>query len=210
MGSASLNTVTATEEKIYEQVNENYRFLAKWRQLAFAGHLAVLAGALSFVNLAVERDYSRGFVALCFVLVAGIGVIFWIADRRTYSLAMHAVQAGKKLEGTSGGFFSENLSQDSAGRKWHSSHTMAVRALFLGSAGVFLVAAIIAIAGGIPSRTQTGWEYSIIYGPITNAATPAGTLAAQLDRAITEGWEFVSTGSEPSSGAFMLIRRHKK
>jgi uncharacterized membrane protein HdeD (DUF308 family) len=83
-----------TKEKLYEQVNENWRFLAKWRQMAFAGHLAVLAGALSFTNFAVEHAHSGFVVGLCFLLVAGLSYIFWIADVRTHRLTMHACESG--------------------------------------------------------------------------------------------------------------------
>ena len=82
-----------TTEKVYEQASENWRFLARWRQLAFAGHLAVLAGTVSLINFAVEHSYSRFAIGTVLLLFAGIGFIFWIADRRTHRLTMHACRA---------------------------------------------------------------------------------------------------------------------
>jgi hypothetical protein len=185
-----IGAMTSTQEKIYEQVNENYRFLAKWRQLAFAGHLAVLAGAFSFIGKAPEDGNSRTLISLCLLVVSAIGFIFWIADRRTYNLTMHAVGAGKTLEGPDGGFFSENLKKDSeeregtskGRRKWHSSHTVAARALFLGSAGLCAIAAIVAACNSSflrPAHKQETLK--------TTALLPAQTNDSRLLIQITDG-----------------------
>ncbi|MCX5734997.1 MAG: hypothetical protein NTW68_11815, partial [candidate division NC10 bacterium] len=130
-----------TTEKIYEQVNENWRFLAKWRQLAFAGHLAVLAGALSFINFAVEHAYPRWAIGSCLLLLSGFGLIFWIADRRTHRLTMHACQAGVELEETKTGFFRVNARLDADEGIRHfgfrglrmCGHSLAAFLLFFGS-----------------------------------------------------------------------------
>src|SRR5260370_33191452 len=98
--------------KIYEQVNENWRFLAKWRQLVFAGYLAVLAGAASFFNFAAEHAYPRPIIGGCLLFLAGICFVFWITDRRTHRLTMHACEAGAELEGTTPGFFRVNAKLD--------------------------------------------------------------------------------------------------
>lgn len=209
-----------TTEKIYEQVNENWRFLAKWRQMAFAGHLAVLAGALSFTNFAVEHAYSRIVVGFCFLLVAGLSFIFWIADRRTHRLTMHACAAGAELEGTKAGFFRVNATLDSeervrhdVSRRWRMcGHSKAAFLLFVGSSAVFLIAAIITFAGSIPSqgRKTAVWTYTIIHGPVTDAVASPGSLGKQLSRATAEGWDFVSTGTDPSIGSFVILRRETK
>lgn len=208
------------KETIYEQVNENYRFFAKWRQMAFAGHLAVLAGALSFSSSAVEHGYSQNLFGFCFLLVSGLSIVFWIADRRTHRLTMHACKAGVELEGSSAGFFHVNATLDANEgvrhddlRRWQMcSHSKAAFLLFLGSSVVFAVAAVIAFAGGFTHKAANArvWDYTLIHGSVTNSATSASSLVEQLARASSNGWEFVSTGTDPSSGAFMILRRQKK
>ena len=140
-----------TIAKLYEQVNENWRFLAKWRQLAFAGYLAVLAGAISFINFATEHAYSRRVIGGCFLFLAGICFIFWITDRRTHRLTMHACRAGVELEETKPGFFRVNAKLDQEDRVLHSgrrgwrldSHSLAALLLFVGSMLVFGIAGLV-------------------------------------------------------------------
>jgi hypothetical protein len=208
-----------TPEKIYEEANEIWRFLAKWRQLAFAGYLAVLAGTLSFTNFAVEHAYTHWVIGGCLLLFSGISFILWIADRRTHRLTMHACTAGAELEGTRPGFFRVNARLDAQegvrhdGRAvWSDSHSRAAALLFLGSTLVFFLAGIGAFIGAVPTQREQKplWEYSIVGGPLTANATSPASLGQQLDRAAAEGWEFVAIGGDPSTGSFIIVRRHKK
>src|SRR5882724_11581303 len=103
---------SAMKEEIYKEVGQNYRFLAKWRQLAFAGYLAVLAAAMSFTSSAVAHEDTQWLVACCFRVVAGLGNIFWLAARRTHQITQYAMQSGRRLEGAEHGFFAEHETQD--------------------------------------------------------------------------------------------------
>jgi hypothetical protein len=137
-----------TTEKIYEQVNENWRFLARWRQLAFAGHLTAMYGGLSLISLAKEHAYPRWAIGSCFLMLAGVSYIFWIFDRRTYRLTMHACEAGVGLEMESQkmGFFRVNAKLD-AEQKVHSlrpdGHSMAANLLFRGSSLLLAISGLL-------------------------------------------------------------------
>ncbi len=93
--------------KQYEETGKTYRFFAKWRQLAFAGYLAVLAAVTTLIGSAIEHHYAH-MVFCCwfgFLFVGLMSAVFWIVDRRTRRLADFAIQAGSELEsGTKGGF----------------------------------------------------------------------------------------------------------
>ena len=209
-----------TPEKIYEEANENWRFLAKWRQLAFAGYLAAIAGILSFINFAVEHAYSHWVIGVCCLLFSGLGCIFWIVDRRTHRLTMDACDAGAALEGTWQGFFRVNARKDArekeyqVGRRavWRDRHSRAASLLFLGSALAFLLIGILAFIGVLPRQNEQKllWEYSIVRGPLAANATSRASLGQQLEGAAAEGWEFVAIGQDSSIGSFIIIRRHKK
>jgi len=212
-----------TEERVYEQANENWRFLAKWRQMAFAGHLTVLAATLSFASSAADHGYSQILIGLCFLFAAGVGPIFWIADRRTHRLTMHACRAGLELENGKPGFFRVNAILDreesvrhDLNRGWRrmDSHSKAATLLFIGSSVVcFAVAAIVMFTGVVASQRPTTivWNYTIIHGPVTvnNPANSSASLGDQLSQATADGWEFVSTGTDQSIGAFIIVRRSK-
>jgi len=208
--------------KIYEQVNENWRFLAKWRQLAFAGYFAVLAGALSFINFATEHAYSHQLIGGFFLFLAGICLIFWIADRRTHQLTMQACRAGVALEDTKPGFFRVNDRLDKEAGVTHSgfrgwwkdSHSRAALLLFLGSMLIF------GYIGGeelrrTPVASDIGgnsalWDYTVIHGTVTVAGTSSGSLEKDLNRAAADGWELVGMGSDSGAGTLVILRRHRR
>jgi hypothetical protein len=190
------------DDKIYQEIGENYRFFAKWRQLAFAGYLAVLAAAMSFLNSAVEHQYSRCLVGFCFFLAAAIGVIFWIADRRTTELAFYAIEAGKSLEAGKAGFFTVTLKRDaerSTCQKFFN-HSRAAGVLYLGPAILGFVALLVtafwpcAIGLHNGTKVETVWEYKIIAfeGSVTNGETQVNQLAR-------DGWMVVSHSTSPES-----------
>lgn len=234
---------------VYSQVNENWRFLAKWRQIAFTGQLAVLAGALSFTNAAVDHSLSPLVVVLCFLLVVLLSIVLWIADKRTHTLTMHACRAGVGLEGDLKGFFRVNKELDYSAevghginldpgaeadqikghrvrakvgrwlRRWlrywwhRESHSKAVDLLCFGSAALFAVLAGLILSGRFQSTdgTRDSWDYVVIHGPIVASPTSGSvSLAQQLTRASGDGWEFVATGTDDTSGPFVIVRRHKK
>jgi uncharacterized membrane protein HdeD (DUF308 family) len=156
-----------TVEKIYEQANENWRFLAKWRQLVFAGYFAVVAGALSIINSAADHAYPLWVFAIFFFFLSWICFILFVADKRTHRLTMDACDAGVELEDGVSGFFTINRRKDrndgvnhpgeprtemesSSKKGWLArmidsiltmeNHSLAVRGLFIGSGVIFLFA----------------------------------------------------------------------
>jgi len=144
----------ATEE-IYKQVNENWRFLARWRQLAFAGYLTAVYGGLSLINLAIDHGYPRWVIGICFLLLSGVAYIFWIFDERTHRLTMHACEAAVTLEETAGqkGFFRVNKDLDAengvlhSGHRglWMDGHSMAANLLFRGSSIIFAITGMVTL-----------------------------------------------------------------
>ena len=205
-------------EVIYQAANENWRFLAKWRQLALAGQLAVLAGALSFTNAAFDHSFSPSVLAACFIFMALISVVLWIVDRRTHRLTMDACRAGTALEGAEKGFFRVNQERDSAEgvdhRHWYrDSHSVAAAILCLGSTFIFIFLAISVELGFFSQATSTKklWDYRVLHVPLV--APPSSTsapLEEQLSRASEDGWELLAAGTDSTNGPFLILRRHKK
>ncbi len=211
----TLNPNDNAAAKIYDQVNENWRFLAKWRQLAFAGHLAVLAGALSFINSANEHTYPRVVIGTCLLLFSAFGIIFWIADRRTHTLTMHACQAGVDLENGTRGFFTVNAALDQAtgvdhSRRWTDSHSRAADFLFLGSTIAFFVAGVYVLCASWGPHTSA-WDYTIVHEAVEGTVdTSPGFLDEELRKAVAGGWEFVSLGNDSHGRSLIVLKRHKR
>jgi hypothetical protein len=99
-------------------------------------------------------------------------------------------------------------------RSWRRmcGHSSAANLLFRGSSAVFLVLAISTWLYGFPLRDRNpdAWDYTILNGAFATAVSSPGSLGVQVGRATTEGWEIVSTGADPSGGAFVILRRPKK
>jgi hypothetical protein len=218
----------------YLQANENWRFLAKWRQIAFAAQLAILAGALSFANVAAEHSFSRAVAVPCFLFVAFLSLVLRMVDRRTHKLTMHACKASVELEGGRRGFFSVNKNLDaeekvqhgpdpSVNKKsrvpeklrrwWHwDGHSKAADLLCLGSVLVSLWLAIFAVFGGLSSTTRTKepWDYRVLHGALVGSlSSGSASLDEQLNRASEDGWELFSTGTDATNGTFLILRRRR-
>jgi hypothetical protein len=205
-------------EVVYLQANENWRFLAQWRQLALAGQLAVLAGALSFTNFAADHSLSRVVQVGCFLLLALISVVLLIADRRTHRLTMDACRAGIAFEGDQSGFFRENDMQDKKEGVDHTvwykdPHSLASVMLSAGSAIFFTVLATLILLGFFSSTAggKEPWDYRILHGPLAvSPSSGATSLESQLNQASEDGWEVLATGRDATDEPFLILRRHKK
>jgi hypothetical protein len=69
-----------------------------------------------------------------------------------------------------------------------------------------LVCAVaLTFAGCSTSRPSTAWDYKIIHGGISRNAMPP-PLEPQLQQAVREGWEVVSSGGDGSIG-FVILRK---
>ncbi len=197
---------------VYKEVNANWRFLAKWRQIAFAGQFALVACALSFTKVAVDQSLSSFVVVPCFLLVDFLSVVLWIADKRTHELTMDACDAGVQLEGNEKGFFSTNRTSDER-RCTIWGHSVAALLLCLGSVLVFTFLAI--FVAFKPFSSASGekeiWDYRVLHGPVvTSPSLTAPSLQEQLSQAGRERWELVANGTDATSGPFLILRRIKK
>jgi len=216
--------MSLTAEKVYEEVCENWRFLAKWRQLGFAGHLTVLTAVLSFAAVGADRGYPPSIIAFCFLLASVVGPIFWLADSRTHRLTTDACEAARGLEEACGnaGFFKVNNLNDKAAdikhsrhRRWFQwdRHSYATALLFGGSSLFCFVLAVMLWTGVGPQHPRpltAVWEYKIIQTPASKTANFPADFGDQMTKAGADGWEFLSTGTDPSTGAFIILRRSKK
>lgn len=128
-------------EKLYDEVGLNYRFFAKWRQLAFAGYLAVLGAAVSLLR--TEPQYSVASLA-CVAFVCLAGIAFWIADMRTHVLTMHAIDAGQTLETSEPGFYGALQRRDQTQRRWWIRHSIAAGLPYLGSPALLVIVILFA------------------------------------------------------------------
>ena len=141
-------------EKKYEEIGTNYRFFLVWRHASFAGNVIILYGAISLCL----STYKHAPVLACVVpfLASPIGVLLWIIDVRTRDLYHVAMEAGKKLEGEEGGYYTE-LEKKTEEKGTNSvrmlfkgewNHSGALTLFFLGSSLVlFIIAEVILIFG---------------------------------------------------------------
>lgn len=80
------------------------------------------------------------------LIASPVGVLLWIIDVRTRTLYHAAIDAGKHLEGETGGFFTE---LDKVAFKKgtcifsHLTQSLAVSILFLGSSALFIILSVI-------------------------------------------------------------------
>jgi hypothetical protein len=194
-----------SEVKIYEELCQTDRMFAKWRQLTFAGYLAVLAAAVSIITSVGEHPHAMPLIPL-FSLVFLIGVIFWYADLRTDRLTFLAVEAGQELETNTGvaGFFAKVHPPEQRGDQQRDNqrlletrarHTWAARALFLFIPLLLLLASVLLpsvfhASDGSPFAPV--WEYRVVslQVPLTNGETQLNPLA-------TNGWMIVSHSTTP-------------
>jgi hypothetical protein len=92
-------------DKKYEETGNNYRFFLGWRHAAFAGNLIIIYGAMS-LTLSTYKD-SASLAWLIPGLASPVGILLWMIDVRTRDLYHAAIEAGKKLEGNDGGFYTQ-------------------------------------------------------------------------------------------------------
>jgi len=122
------------DEKRYEQVGTNYRFFLKWRHASFAGYIVILGAIVSF-SIAAYKD---ALPLLWLVPLTGVpfGIFFWIVDIRIQKVFQSAIEAGRKLEGEQGGYFSEQANIGTIPKRDSNypvvfSHTAALRTIYL-------------------------------------------------------------------------------
>ncbi len=133
---------------LYEQIGTNYRFFLNWRHASFAGYM-VLMGATAALSIDAYND-AKPFCWLVPLAGAPFGVFFAIVDTRIQAVFQCAIEAGRKMEGELGGYFSEQSTIGTVPRKdkiypRFVSHTAALRTIYLGSSlvlaalGVYLL-----------------------------------------------------------------------
>jgi len=123
------------KEKLYEEIAANYRFFLNWRHASFAGHMVILGAVVSF-SIGAYKD-AKPLLWLIPLAGAPFGVFFCIVDTRIQKIFQCAIEAGRKLEGELGGYFSEQAEigtvpiRDKCPMLF--THTMALRIVYLGS-----------------------------------------------------------------------------
>ena len=132
------------DEKSYKEVGEIYRFFLSWRHAAFAGDLVIMYGVLS---LTFSTYKEMPFIACIIPLIGSpVGILLWMIDKRTRNLYHAAIDAGKALEGTDGGFYSEldkiRLEKDASPFK-KITQSAALNLLFWGSSLILFILFIV-------------------------------------------------------------------
>jgi len=92
-------------EKVSEAVGPNYRYFLGWRHAAFGANIIVLWGTASLI-IAAFKD-ALPLVWIIPLLACPIGLLLWIADKRTRQIYRKLVKAGKDLEPGGIGPYSE-------------------------------------------------------------------------------------------------------
>ena len=91
------------DDKIYEEIGNNYRFFLKWRHAAFAGQSLVLFATgsvtISFIDKAKEIAWIVPLAA------CPIGILLWMIDVRTRDVYHAALKAGALMENGKPGFY---------------------------------------------------------------------------------------------------------
>ncbi len=93
------------KDELYKEIGANYRFFLGWRHASFAGNLIILYGVITLCISTYKSEPKWAF--LIPLLASPIGVLLWMIDVRTRTLYHAAIQAGKELEGSDGGFYTK-------------------------------------------------------------------------------------------------------
>ncbi len=132
------------KEKLYDQIGINYRYFLSWRHASFAGYMVVLGVTASFC-IDAYRD-AKPLLWLIPLAATPFGVSFWLIDVRIQKIFQAAIQAGRKLEGDLGGYFTEQQKigtvplLDKYPRLF--THSAVLRTIYLGSALTLLALSI--------------------------------------------------------------------
>jgi hypothetical protein len=219
------------DEKIYEEVGANYRFFLGWRHAAFAGYIVVVGAAISFTMSTLKDSPS-----LAFIIPLGtcpIGFLLWCIDVRNRSLYAAVNRAGARLEGPSGGSYT-NLANSalpsssipilsglmapiSVIKRWFPrlkkycpclegqlSHSFALTALFNGGSIALLWLGLRLHNGGVDAPAQ---------GHLTSIGIPAGQacrvhLRADILPLLVGTWSVLGRTNALVSGTLIAADSH--
>jgi hypothetical protein len=200
---------------LYTQTNENWRFLARWRQLAFAGFLGVIAGTLAFFKSSTELLYSKYVVSCVLIFVALLGIIFWLADRRTHRLTMHACFSGQKLEKKKPGFFTINSIMDENDKIKHDQkrglrmcgHSWAALLLFIGTSIIFSIGGVFILIWGLPISIEKRKKCEHYYNWVLENSKCK--INIQMIPNTKQNWQLIEVVSD-SVGSYRIIFRNQQ
>lgn len=132
---------------LYEENARMLRFFLTWRQLMFSGYFAVLAAlALCFKwALTSTPDYASVFP----IIGAIIGISFSLFDYRNRDMYNHVREVGRKIEERMSLGFKAYFS-GYVGREGRVRHTWILNIIYLGTAAVMIIIAIIGLWKGYP------------------------------------------------------------
>jgi len=133
------------DDKIYEEIGNNYRFFLRWRHAAFAGQCIALFGALTLCASFIEKAKEIAWIVP--LAASPIGILLWIIDVRTRDLYHATIKAGKNLEGDKKGFYTV-LKEEVSLNKEESpfsklTQSAALNITFWGSTIILLITSII-------------------------------------------------------------------
>lgn len=144
-------------DKKYEEVGANYRFFLRWRHASFAGNALILYGAISLCISAYRDSPTLAWIVP--LLASPIGILMWIIDVRTREAYHAAINAGEKLEGDEGGFYTKLIEDVALARgsspfkefiKSHKlTHSIALDIFFIGSSVMLLITAVVLLVKSI-------------------------------------------------------------
>lgn len=132
-------------EKLYEEIGNNYRFFLRWRHAAFAGQCIVLFTVCTLSVSFIEKAKEIAWVVP--LAASPIGILFWIIDVRTRDLYHATIKAGAELEKGKKGFYTVLRDEVSLKKEENPfaklTQSAALNLIFWGSTIMLLIASIL-------------------------------------------------------------------
>lgn len=124
------------KEKIYGEIGANYRFFLNWRHAGLVGHIFLTGATLSTV-IKYSKTHTIIFWISPIILIV-VSFLCLALDYRTRKIFQRAVEAGRKMEGEVGGYFTE-LQQEGVVPKIDTyrskiTHTNVITIYYVGTA----------------------------------------------------------------------------